>query len=145
MNNQNDVVKIHVNQELDIYQVVRKIRQFAQTMGFSTIQASYIATAASELAANIYIHAGGGLFFFKPIENCVTHQRGLQLMTLDNGAGICDIALAMQEGFSTSKGLGCGLSGVKRLMDELFIENLPEGGLKVTANKWLSDIDKLPC
>lgn len=92
-----------------------------------------MATVASELAANLYIHAGGGVFEMINL----TEPDGLEVMTVDDGPGIPDVEQALEEGFSTAGGLGCGLPGVKRLMDELLIAPRPGGGTIVKARKWL--------
>ncbi len=119
--------------EADIAEAVRQTRRRAQTLGFSLITANYIATAASELANNLFFHGGGGTFRVKSLER----RPGVELETIDTGPGIADIDQAMQEGFSTAGGLGCGLPGVKRLMDELVIDSQVGVGTQVRARKWL--------
>lgn len=124
---------IHVTCESDIADAARQARQRATVLGFATVQSHYIATAASELAANLLIHAGGGVFQMSRLSD----RPGLEMVTTDRGPGIADIDLAMQEGYSTAGGLGCGLPGVQRLMDEMVIDSQPGVGTVVKARKWL--------
>jgi serine/threonine-protein kinase RsbT len=124
---------IQVTGESDIAEAARQARQKALEIGFSTVQSYYIATAASELAANLFIHAGGGVLEVSRLKD----RSGLELVTTDQGPGIADVDKAMQEGYSTAGGLGCGLPGVKRLMDELQIENKIGMGTVVKARKWI--------
>jgi len=105
----------------------------AKMIGFATVRIHYIATAASELAANLFMHANGGLF-----EVCnLINRPGIELIATDNGPGIADIEKALQEGYSTAGGLGCGLPGVKRLMDEMDIDSRVGQGTVVKARAWL--------
>jgi len=124
---------VHVNGETDIAEAVRQARRMAVELGFATVQTYYIATAASELAANLFIHAGGGVFEVSSL----TWRAGLELVASDHGPGIPDTVKVLQEGYSTAGGLGCGLPGVQRLMDELDIHSELGQGTLVKARKWL--------
>ena len=124
---------IKVDCESDIAEAARQARLKAVAIGFNTVQSYYIATAASELAANLFIHGGGGVFEISRL----TEREGLELMSTDQGPGIADIDKALQEGYSTAGGLGCGLPGVNRLMDELVIESKMGMGTVVKARKWI--------
>jgi serine/threonine-protein kinase RsbT len=126
-------VYLNVAGESDVAEVARQARQMAVALGFATVQAYYIATSASELAANLLIHAGGGKVELSPLSN----PAGLELLTTDCGPGIADIDKALQDGYSTAGGLGCGLPGVQRLMDELDIRSQVGVGTLVRARKWL--------
>ena len=91
----------------------------------------------SELAANVLFHGGGGWLHAQALFDAQTQQAlGLEVLALDHGPGIADIALALTEGYSTGKGLGCGLPGVKRLMDDFMIESAVGAGTCVKAIKW---------
>lgn len=132
-----DKICIHVTGEAYIADAARKARKMAEAIGFSTVQSHYIATAASELAANLWIHAGGGVFevagLCRPgMDECT----GLEMIATDCGPGIVDISLALQDGYSTAGGLGCGLPGAQRLMDELHIDSRVGEGTVVRACKW---------
>ncbi|HLA35747.1 MAG TPA: ATP-binding protein [Rhodocyclaceae bacterium] len=130
-------VSLGVTGESDIAEAVRRARRMAQALGLDKVQVHYVATAAAELAANLWFHGGGGRFEAHLHEDAQTRQRSLELATIDRGPGIADIGLALKEGYSTTGGLGCGLSGVQRLMDELKIETQPGQGTVVRARKWL--------
>lgn len=125
------LLRITINSESDIAEAARQARAIASRSGFSKSASYYMATVASELASNVFIHAGGGMFEISET------GAGLELTTVDDGPGIADIALALQEGYSTAGGLGCGLPGVQRLMDELTITPRSGGGTVVKARKWL--------
>ncbi len=124
---------VHVTGEANIAEAARQSRQMALALGFAGVQAHYIATAASELAANLFIHANGGVL--EAIE--LTDPPGLELVVTDKGPGIVDIDKALQDGYSTAGGLGCGLPGVQRLMDEMEIDSRVGYGTVVRARKWL--------
>ncbi len=128
---QADVV-ISVNAESDISRAVRAVRSKATQLNFSAITIYYLATVASEMATNLFFHAGGGEFDIITLHDA----KGIALVTRDQGPGIADIELAMHEGFSTAGGLGCGLPGIKRLMDSLAIESIPGVKTIVRAEKW---------
>jgi len=124
-------VRIFIGAEPDIAEAMRRVRRMAETIGFSPVDVSYLATAATELASNLLIHADGGT-----MEIYVLPQNsGIELVTIDSGPGIPDIERAMQDGFSTSGGLGCGLPGVKRLMDGIEIDSQVGQGTRISAWK----------
>lgn len=127
------ILRINVSSESDIAEAARQARFTAVSLGFKPVLSHYVATAASELAANLFIHAGGGVFEIASLDE----PTGLELATVDDGPGIADVKKALEEGYSTAGGLGCGLPGVKRLMDELDITPRPGGGTIVKARKWL--------
>ena len=110
-------------------------RNIAKELGFGTVDQARITTAISELARNIYLYAGQGqICIEKLFEN---GKSGLKLIAIDSGPGIKDIRQVMQDGFSTSGGLGAGLPGVKRLMDEFDIKTSIGEGTEIQAVKWL--------
>lgn len=122
---------LYVHTEADVPAAMRLGRVWAQRAGFAGVEQSYLATVATELASNLWIHAGGGMFTV----NLYPDAPGLEMSTFDSGPGIPDVDLAMKEGYSTAGGLGCGLPGVKRLMDGLQIESQPGQGTRVRAWK----------
>ncbi|EGW23325.1 anti-sigma regulatory factor [Methylobacter tundripaludum] len=126
-------ISVYVAGEPNVAEAVRTAKLMASELGFARIQAYYIATAASELAANLFIHADGGMFEV----SALTDRPGLELVVTDHGPGIADIEKALQDGYSTAGGLGCGLPGVQRLMDEMDINSQPGQGTVVRARKWL--------
>lgn len=125
-------MKIHT--EDDIILVRRKVREVAQSCRFDVFGASAVTTAASELARNIWTHAGKG---FAVIEKVTDDQNlGVRAVFEDEGPGIADVERALRGGYSTANSMGLGLSGSKRLVDEFSIESRPGHGTKVTFLKW---------
>jgi serine/threonine-protein kinase RsbT len=106
----------------------------AVELGFSSTDTVLIITAISELARNIVLYAKQGEIVLTP--NSDGARRAIVIQARDQGPGIHDINKAMQDGFSTSNGLGFGLPGVRRLMDEFNIESAPGRGTVVTVKKW---------
>lgn len=127
--------RVDIEDEQDIVLVRRIVREHVRNLGFGVTDVTRIVTAASELARNIWVHAGSGTF---EIEVSRGHGRsGVALTFADEGPGIVDVEQAMMPGFTTGRGLGLGLPGAKRLMDELVVESRPGGGTRVIARKWL--------
>ncbi|TFD95310.1 MULTISPECIES: anti-sigma regulatory factor [Jeotgalibacillus] len=121
--------------EWDIVAARQLGRNVAKELGFGTVDQARITTAISELARNIYLYAGQGqLCIDRLSENGKT---GLRIIALDDGPGIPDIRKVMEDGFSTSGGLGAGLPGVRRLMDDFNIDSNPGEGTDIRATKWL--------
>jgi serine/threonine-protein kinase RsbT len=124
-----------IRTEGDIVLVRRTAREAATQAGFSSTDVTRIVTASSELARNIFKYAGQGRMRWCTIVQ--GDRAGLLLEFQDDGPGIADIQLAMQEGYSSSGGLGMGLPGAKRLVDELEISSSAGQGTVVTLKKWL--------
>ncbi|NJD77623.1 MAG: anti-sigma regulatory factor [Candidatus Methanoperedens sp.] len=130
-----DKACVPINSEIDIVTARQKGREMAQQLGFSSTELTLIATAISEVVRNIVEYAKHG-------ELCVDivqqgDKRGISVIAQDNGPGIPNIKLAMQDGYSTGKSLGLGLPGAKRLMDEFDIVSEVGKGTKVTMKKWV--------
>jgi serine/threonine-protein kinase RsbT len=104
-------------------------------MGFKYIDQVRLVTAASELARNIRLYAGRGRVEIRHIKQ--NGRRGLQIKFEDEGPGIADINLAMTDGYTTSRGLGKGLPGSRRLVEQFEIESVPGQGTRVIIRKWL--------
>lgn len=126
---------IKIINEWDIVAARQLGRNVAKEIGFGTVDQARITTAISELARNIYLYAGEGKICIDKIFD--RQKAGLKVMAIDKGPGIRDIRQVMEDGFSTSGGLGAGLPGVKRLMDEFEIDSSPDGGTEIKAIKWL--------
>jgi serine/threonine-protein kinase RsbT len=118
----------------DVVAVRRAVREWAIAAGFSLVDQTKIVTAASELARNTLIHGGGGMLRLEALEQ--ERRRGLRLVFQDDGPGIADIELALRDGFSTGSGLGLGLGGSKRLVNEFAIESKLGEGTRVTVARW---------
>ena len=126
---------IPIDSEIDIVTARQKGREMAARLGFSSTEMTLIATAISEVSRNIVEYARDG-----EISLSVAAQgdkRGVVVIACDNGPGIPDIKLAMQDGYSTGKSLGLGLPGAKRLMDEFEIVSEVGKGTKITMKKWV--------
>lgn len=120
--------------DADIVAARTHARELAVVMGFSSGEIAIVATAVSELARNLVAYARGGRMQLRPVQNGV--RRGLVVIAEDSGPGIEDLTLAMRDGFSTAGGLGLGLPGVRRLMDEFEIQSEVGKGTRVTTKKW---------
>jgi serine/threonine-protein kinase RsbT len=124
-----------IEREPDIVTARQQGRTLALRIGFSPTEATLVATAISELARNIILYAGRGEIVFRPLDQ--GGRRGILIIVGDNGPGIPDVRRAMAGGFSTSGGLGLGLCGVKRLVDDFDIVSKVGRGTVVTVKKWL--------
>ncbi len=117
----------------DVVAARRRVRELAAQLGFSLVDQTKIVTAASELARNTAIHGGGGSMEVV----CLNGPRvGLRLTFEDRGPGIPDVQLALRDGFTTGSGLGLGLGGAKRLVNEFEITSSVGKGTKVTVIRW---------
>ncbi|ULH17500.1 anti-sigma regulatory factor (plasmid) [Deinococcus sp. KNUC1210] len=121
-----------VHSEDDVVRVRQAVRQCALAVGFSLVDQTKLVTAASELARNVLVHGHGGQV---RLDVLASPRIGIQLVFEDQGPGIPDLERALQEGFSTGGGLGLGLSGSRRLMNEFRIQSQP-GDTRVTVIKW---------
>jgi serine/threonine-protein kinase RsbT len=125
---------VRIADSTDIVTARQRGRELAGQIGFNGSDLTVIATAISELARNIVLYAGRGEIVLLQITEGSRH--GLMIVGRDQGPGIQDLTQAMRDGFSTSGGLGLGLPGVKRLMDEFAIVSAPGRGTTVTGKKW---------
>ncbi len=126
---------IRIRTARDIVQACDLAREVARKLGFSLLDQTKIATAASELARNILLYVGDGEVRIGVIEG---PKRGIQIAAVDSGAGIPDVGLVMNSGYRSRTGMGMGLKGTKRLMDELEIDSRPGTGTTVVTRKLLS-------
>lgn len=126
--------RVAIGGDMDIVSARQQGRAMAATLGFSSSELTLIATAISELARNIVLYAKPGEISLAILER--GGRRGLMIQARDRGPGIPDIARVLQGGYSTSRSLGLGLSGVRRLMDDFEVESRVGEGTTVTAHKW---------
>jgi len=131
-----DTLHFRINHAMDVLQARREGMEAAQSLGFSQADATKIAVVISELGRNIVNYAGNGTI------TVITHygvgdNKYLKIIAEDHGPGIGDLESALAGGQSTSGGLGLGLSGSKRLMDDFSIHSKAGEGTKVVAVKWL--------
>ncbi len=131
----NEEARVEIVKEIDITKAVAMAIMLAKKAGFKHIEQFMIATAVSELARNSFLYAMKGEVTIKVLDRKT--QKGIEIVAEDNGPGIEDIGKAMEDHFSTSEGLGLGLPGVKRLMDEFNIDSERGRGTKITVRKWV--------
>jgi serine/threonine-protein kinase RsbT len=124
-----------IQSDLDIVTARSMAREIAKSQGFGAIDQARIATAVGELARNIFIYAKTGEVTIRGVDR--GGQRGIEIVCADHGPGIDNIELAMQDGYSTSGGLGMGIPGARRLMNEFDIQSRPGAGTTVTCRKWI--------
>jgi serine/threonine-protein kinase RsbT len=118
----------------DVVRVRQLVRAAAVATKLTLVDQTKLVTAASELARNTLVHGGGGRAEVEPVSN--GSRRGIRIRFVDEGPGIGDLDRAFTEGYSTAGGLGLGLSGARRLMDEFQLTTAPGAGTTVTAVKW---------
>ena len=123
-----------VRQEEDVVRVRQVVRQWAVELGFSLVDQTKIVTASSELARNTVIYGGGGQVQLEALND--GSRRGLRLTFEDQGPGIADTNQALKDGYTTGSGLGLGLGGSRRLMDEFAITSAVGQGTRITVAKW---------
>jgi serine/threonine-protein kinase RsbT len=126
--------EVRIRSESDIVVTRRTVRTVASQLGFGITDVTRIVTAASELARNVFLYAGSGVVRWQALDT--GGRVGIELTFEDRGPGITDVEQAMQEGYTTGGGLGMGLPGAKRLMDEFEVASEVGKGTRVTAKKW---------
>ena len=129
-----DEVRIPVDGDADLVPARAAGRALAVELGFSRTDATLIATAISEIARNIVVHVGRGEVVMRPIYD--DDRYGLTIVASDDGPGIRDIEAALEHGVTARGGLGLGLPGARRLMDEFRVECDLDRGTTVTMTKW---------
>jgi serine/threonine-protein kinase RsbT len=120
--------------DADIVEARRSARQLGEELGFSSTDLTLLATAISEIARNIIVYAGTGEVTLRAVVG--NGRLGIEVVARDSGPGIADLELAQQDGYSSGAGLGLGLPGARRLVDEFEIESVPGGGTAVRLVKW---------
>lgn len=125
---------MNIHSSADVVLVRQAVRQFAVELGFTLVEQTKIITAASELARNTLDYGGGGTVTLESLHEGM--RKGLRLTFTDQGPGIPDIDLALKDGYTTGGGLGMGLSGSKRLVNEFSIVSKIGEGTCVTITKW---------
>jgi serine/threonine-protein kinase RsbT len=118
----------------DVVRVRQLVRNYAQQANLSLVDQTKLVTATSELARNTLIYGGGGLARVEAVND--GRRAGVRARFHDDGPGIPDVTLALADGWSTGKGLGLGLSGARRLVDEFELDTEVGRGTDVTVVKW---------
>jgi serine/threonine-protein kinase RsbT len=127
-------IEAPLRSEHDMVLARQLVRRLAQEMGFSLVDQTKLVTAASELARNALIYGGGGTMRCEQLDNGV--RRGLKLTFSDQGPGIPDVQRAMTDGWSSGTGLGMGLSGARRLVNQFEIDSRVGEGTRVSITRW---------
>src|ERR1700722_15914860 len=120
--------------EHDIVLCRQTVRKLTQQLAFSLVDQTKLVTAASELARNTVTYGGGGTLLWEVLADGL--KKGVRLTFKDEGPGIPDLSLAMKDGWTSGGGLGMGLSGTKRLVNEFDIDSAPGKGTRVTIARW---------
>jgi serine/threonine-protein kinase RsbT len=120
--------------EHDVVLARQTVRKLTQQLGFSLVDQTKMVTAASELARNALIYGGGGTLHWQIVER--EARRGLRLLFADEGPGIPNMDLAMTDGWTSGKGLGMGLTGARRLVNDFEIDSKVGAGTRVTIARW---------
>ena len=126
---------VEIVTEWDIVAARQLGRNEAKAIGFGAVDQARITTAISELARNIYLYARSGEVTIERISN--EEKVGLRIIAADKGPGISNLKKVMEDGYSTSGGLGAGLPGVKRLMDTMDIQSNVGNGTTIVIEKWV--------
>ncbi|GIH15897.1 anti-sigma regulatory factor [Rugosimonospora africana] len=129
-----DVEALPITADEDVVRVRQLVRSRAVAAKLSLIDQTKLVTAASELARNTLVHGGGGRAEVSTVTN--GRRNGIRVHFADDGPGIADLDLAMTDGYTSGTGMGLGLSGARRLVDEFDIDTGPGAGTRVTVTKW---------
>ena len=135
MRRQKILQNIQIENNMDLVKARQTIRNIALDLDYGIVNQTKLVTAVSELTRNVLLYARKGEIKIELIETGT--KKGLRITVTDEGPGIPDVDLATTDGFSTSKGLGKGLSGTKKLMDEFFIQTEVGKGTEVVIIKWM--------
>jgi serine/threonine-protein kinase RsbT len=127
-------VRVSINADADLVTARAEGRAMAERLGFPRPDPTLVATAISEVARNIVVHAGRGEIVLSPLDEA--DRYGLLVIARDSGAGIRDVEAALHDEYSGRGGLGMGLPGARRLMDDFHIESDADTGTTVTMKKW---------
>src|SRR5215208_5550595 len=129
-----DEVRVSINSDADLVAARAEGRAMAERLGFPRPDPTLIATAISEVARNIVVHVGQGEILLRPLQEA--DRYGLVVIARDRGPGIRDVEAALRDDYSGRGGLGLGLPGARRLMDDFEIESSADSGTTVTMTKW---------
>jgi serine/threonine-protein kinase RsbT len=127
-------VRVAIRSDRDVVTARQEARSMGASVGFSSTDLTLLATAISEVARNITTYAGEGEVSLRVVERA--GRAGIEVVARDEGPGIDDVERAMQDGFTTGNGLGLGLPGTRRLVDEFDLRTAPGAGTTITLVKW---------
>jgi serine/threonine-protein kinase RsbT len=128
-------IRVEIRTDADVVTARQEARTMGARLGFSSTDLTLLATAISEVARNITTYAGEGEVLLRVLDEDA--RQGIEVLATDEGPGIEDVELAMQDGFTTGNGLGLGLPGTRRLVDEFSLHTTPGAGTTVRLVKWI--------
>jgi serine/threonine-protein kinase RsbT len=131
-----DSVHVAIASDSDVVTARQIAREMGGDLGFSSTDLTLLATAISEVARNITTYAGTGEVALRVLRDRDRGREGIEVLASDDGPGIADVELALQDGYTTGNGLGLGLPGARRLVDEFDLETRPGEGTRVRLVKW---------
>ena len=126
--------RIPVSSDQDVVRVRQLVRTVSVAVKLSLVDQTKLVTAASELARNTLVYGGGGMVEVSRVEN--GRRQGIRIVFADQGPGIADLQLALTDGYTTGGGMGLGLSGARRLVDEFDIDTAVGQGTTISVTKW---------
>jgi serine/threonine-protein kinase RsbT len=130
-----DEIRVAIRTDADVVTARQEARTMGAGLGFSSTDLTLLATAISEVARNITTYAGEGEVTLRVLDE--DGRRGIEVLAIDEGPGIADVELAMQDGYTTGTGLGLGLPGTRRLVDDFDLRTRPGAGTTVRLVKWI--------
>jgi serine/threonine-protein kinase RsbT len=130
-----DEIRVAIRTDADVVTARQEARTMGANLGFSSTDLTLLATAISEVARNITTYAGEGEVVLRVVSE--DGRRGIEVLATDEGPGIDDVELAMQDGYTTGNGLGLGLPGTRRLVDDFDLQTTPGAGTTVRLVKWI--------
>ena len=128
-------IRVAIRTDADVVTARQEARTMGASLGFSSTDLTLLATAISEVARNITTYAGEGEVTLRVVSE--DGRRGIEVLANDDGPGIADVELAMQDGYTTGNGLGLGLPGTRRLVDDFDLRTAPGAGTSVRLVKWI--------
>jgi serine/threonine-protein kinase RsbT len=129
-----DEIRVAILTDADVVTARQQARTLGASLGFSSTDLTLLATAISEVARNITTYAGSGVVTLRTVRD--REREGIEVVASDEGPGIENVELAMQDGYSTRNGLGLGLPGTRRLVDDFELDTRPGVGTTVRLVKW---------
>jgi serine/threonine-protein kinase RsbT len=129
-----DDARVAIRTDADVVTARQEARTMGAALGFSSTDLTLLATAISEVARNITTYAGEGHVLLRVVRD--GGRAGIEVVASDAGPGIADVELAMQDGYTTGNGLGLGLPGTRRLVDEFELDTAPGAGTRIRLVKW---------
>jgi serine/threonine-protein kinase RsbT len=127
-------IRVAIRTDADVVTARQEARTMGAGLGFSSTDLTLLATAISEVARNITTYAGEGEVTLRALDE--DGRNGIEVLATDQGPGIADVELAMQDGYTTGNGLGLGLPGTRRLVDDFELRTTPGAGTTVRLVKW---------